>query len=101
MNALQFLVDHGASVLFLVVFVEQAGLPIPAIPLLIAAGALVGVGKMSLATGKVHPWTKHCGPATSCHRGDECRDLFLLRCSRGPDLGGIVRGSRRALQQSA
>ena len=38
MNALQFLVDHGASVLFWVVFVEQAGLPIPALPLLIAAG---------------------------------------------------------------
>ena len=50
MNALQFLIDHGASVLFWVVFVEQIGLPIPAIPLLVAAGALVGAGKMSLAT---------------------------------------------------
>ncbi|WP_173047923.1 hypothetical protein [Nitrospira sp. KM1] len=42
MNALQFLVDHGASVLFWVVFIEQVGLPLPALPLLIAAGALVG-----------------------------------------------------------
>ena len=55
MNALQFLVDHGASVLFLVVFVEQAGLPIPAIPLLIAAGALVGAGKMGLVTALLVP----------------------------------------------
>ena len=55
MNALQFLVDHGASVLFLVVFVEQAGLPIPAIPLLIAAGALVGAGKMSVVTALLVP----------------------------------------------
>jgi len=50
MIAVQFLVDHGASVLFWVVFVEQLGLPIPVIPLLIAAGALVGAGKMSVAT---------------------------------------------------
>jgi len=55
MNALQFLVDHGASVLFLVVFVEQVGLPIPAIPLLVAAGALVGAGKMSLVTALLVP----------------------------------------------
>lgn len=62
MNALQFLVDHGASVLFLVVFVEQAGLPIPAIPLLIAAGALVGVGKMSLATAFLVPICRGAAP---------------------------------------
>lgn len=55
MNALQFLVDHGASVLFWVVFVEQAGLPIPAIPLLVAAGALVGAGKMPLLTALLFP----------------------------------------------
>ena len=34
MNALQFLTDHGATVLFWVIFVEQIGPPIPAIPLL-------------------------------------------------------------------
>jgi membrane protein DedA with SNARE-associated domain len=45
MNTFQFLADHGASVLFWVIFVEQIGFPIPAIPLLIAAGALVGPGK--------------------------------------------------------
>lgn len=50
MTAVQFLVDHGASVLFWAVFVEQLGLPIPVIPLLIAAGALVGAGKMSVTT---------------------------------------------------
>jgi membrane protein DedA with SNARE-associated domain/rhodanese-related sulfurtransferase len=55
MNALQFLIDHGASVLFWAVLVEQAGLPIPAIPLLIAAGALVGAGKMSVVTALLIP----------------------------------------------
>jgi len=45
----QFLVRHGGLVLFAAVFAEQAGLPIPAVPVLLAAGALAGTGKMSLA----------------------------------------------------
>lgn len=43
-----FLVRHGAAVLFAAVLAEQAGLPLPAIPLLLAAGALAASGKMSL-----------------------------------------------------
>ncbi len=34
----QFLIEHGTPVLFGVVLVEQAGLPLPAIPWLLAAG---------------------------------------------------------------
>jgi membrane protein DedA with SNARE-associated domain/rhodanese-related sulfurtransferase len=45
----QFLVRHGGLVLFAVVFAEQVGLPIPAIPVLLAAGALAGAGEMNLA----------------------------------------------------
>ena len=55
MDAFQFLADHGASVLFWVILVEQIGLPIPAIPFLVAAGALVGAGKMSVATALLVP----------------------------------------------
>lgn len=47
---LDFLVRHGYSVLFLWVLAEQAGLPLPAPPLLLAAGALAGSGQLS-ATG--------------------------------------------------
>jgi membrane protein DedA with SNARE-associated domain len=43
----QFLLEHGTPVLFGVVLVEQAGLPLPAIPWLLAAGALAAVGKLS------------------------------------------------------
>jgi membrane protein DedA with SNARE-associated domain len=43
-----FLIRHGYTLLFGWVLVEQMGLPIPAIPLLIAAGALAGAGKMNL-----------------------------------------------------
>jgi membrane protein DedA with SNARE-associated domain len=45
----QFLVRHGYSVLFLWVLGEQLGLPLPATPLLLAAGALAGTGQMNLA----------------------------------------------------
>jgi len=41
-ETLQFVVQHGYLLLFFWVMVEQAGLPIPAAPLLLAAGALAG-----------------------------------------------------------
>ena len=43
-----FLMQHGYSVLFLFVLVEQAGLPVPSIPILIAAGALAATGSLNL-----------------------------------------------------
>jgi membrane protein DedA with SNARE-associated domain/rhodanese-related sulfurtransferase len=52
-DAAAFLVEHGGAVLFVAVFAEQIGLPVPAIPVLLAAGALAGAGKMSLATAIV------------------------------------------------
>ncbi len=48
-HILPFLLEHGYSVLFLAVLAEQAGLPIPATPVLLGVGALVGLEKMSLA----------------------------------------------------
>jgi len=42
------LLQHGYLFLFSVVLVEQAGVPIPAIPVLLAVGALAGLGKFSL-----------------------------------------------------
>jgi len=44
----QFLVGHGGAVLFAVVFVEQAGLPIPSAPWLLAAGALSAEGSLNV-----------------------------------------------------
>src|SRR5438093_3691695 len=46
-ETLEFLVRDGTSVLFAAVFVEQMGLPLPAAPWLLAAGALAGIGKMN------------------------------------------------------
>jgi membrane protein DedA with SNARE-associated domain len=45
----QLLVKHGYAVLFASVFARQMWLPVPAILILIAAGALAGSGRMVLA----------------------------------------------------
>lgn len=47
-ETLQFVVVHGYTMLFAWVFAEQAGLPIPSAPLLLAAGALSGMHRMNL-----------------------------------------------------
>lgn len=52
-EAFQFLLRHGYSVLFVFVFVEQLGVPVPALPILLAIGALVGRGEFSLAVALV------------------------------------------------
>jgi membrane protein DedA with SNARE-associated domain/rhodanese-related sulfurtransferase len=50
MNAIvQYLVNHGYSVLFASVFARQMCLPVPALLFLVAAGALAGSGRMILA----------------------------------------------------
>jgi len=47
-QALEFLLHHIELVVFLTVLAEQAGLPIPAIPVLLAAGAVAGDGQAYL-----------------------------------------------------
>ena len=49
-ETLDFLTRYGPLVLFLAVFVEQMGIPLPAAPWLLAAGALAGAGKMSVTS---------------------------------------------------
>ena len=46
-ETLEFLVRHGAAVLFAAVFIEQMGIPLPAAPWLLAAGALAATGKIN------------------------------------------------------
>jgi membrane protein DedA with SNARE-associated domain len=47
---IEFVIRHGYAVLIAWVFAEQVGLPIPSMPILLAAGALAGRGHMNLAT---------------------------------------------------
>lgn len=46
---MSFLMRHGYAVLFGVVLLEQAGVPIPSLPVLLAMGALVAAGHFNLA----------------------------------------------------
>jgi membrane protein DedA with SNARE-associated domain len=48
-ETIQFLIRNGYTVLFFWVFFEQLGLPIPAAPLLLAAGVLAGIGQFNFA----------------------------------------------------
>jgi membrane protein DedA with SNARE-associated domain len=45
---LAFVVQHGEIVLFLYVLADQLGVPIPATPILLAAGGLAAAGRLSL-----------------------------------------------------
>ncbi len=47
-DTIDFLLQHGYALVFAWVLAEQLGLPIPAFPVLLAAGALAGAGKLSL-----------------------------------------------------
>jgi membrane protein DedA with SNARE-associated domain/rhodanese-related sulfurtransferase len=52
-ETLEFVVRHGYMLVFAWVFFEQAGLPIPSVPMLLAAGALSGAHRMNLGTAIV------------------------------------------------
>lgn len=41
---IQFVLHHGQAVIFLAVLAEQVGIPLPSAPILLAAGALIGMG---------------------------------------------------------
>src|SRR5208282_2509963 len=88
-ETLDFLVRHGTAVLFVAVFVEQMGAPLPAAPWLLAAGALAGTGQMN--------WLLALGAGTCSslladliwfylgrHRGQRVLNL-LCRISLEPD----------------
>src|SRR5258706_416582 len=45
-ETLEFLIRHGTAVVFAAVFIEQLGVPLPALPWLLASGALIGTGQV-------------------------------------------------------
>jgi membrane protein DedA with SNARE-associated domain/rhodanese-related sulfurtransferase len=47
----QFLIKHGLPLVFGAIFLEQLGLPLPAAPWLLAAGALSAAGKFGFVSG--------------------------------------------------
>jgi membrane protein DedA with SNARE-associated domain len=49
-ETLEFVVRHGAALVFAAVFIEQLGVPLPATPWLLAAGALATTGEINWFT---------------------------------------------------
>src|SRR5882724_3084291 len=49
-RTVEFLLHHGYTLLLGWVFAEQIGLPVPSMPLLLAAGALAGTGHLNFFT---------------------------------------------------
>lgn len=88
-ESIQFLIRHGYTVLFVGVFAEQIGLPIPALPFLLGIGALAGSGQLSfgLATAvavMAALLSDVLWFALGRHRGARVLDL-LCRISLEPD----------------
>ncbi len=50
-DLLEFIVRHGEVILLAYVFADQVGVPLPAVPVLLAAGALAAAGKLSFPAG--------------------------------------------------
>jgi membrane protein DedA with SNARE-associated domain len=76
-DVLQFVLHYGYALLFLWVLIEQGGLPIPAAPLLLAAGALAAQGRMLFALAVLIPAI-----------GSLCADTFWYHF--GKRRGGVV-----------
>ena len=51
-----FLLRHGYSVVFVFVLAEQIGLPVPSTPILLAMGALAGLGLAYLISRSSEFW---------------------------------------------
>jgi membrane protein DedA with SNARE-associated domain len=67
----EFLIRHSYPILFFWVLVEQLGLPLPGLPLLLAAGALAGNGRLNLGAAIALP-------ALAC----VCSDFLWLQLGR-------------------
>ena len=46
---MQFLIEYGYLLLFVLIFLDQLGFPLPSIPIVLAAGALAGLGEMNFS----------------------------------------------------
>jgi membrane protein DedA with SNARE-associated domain len=56
-HAAQFALAHGAALLFTWILLQQAGVPIPSAPLLIAVGSLASYGRLRLVPSLVAAFT--------------------------------------------
>jgi membrane protein DedA with SNARE-associated domain len=88
-RTLEFLLHHGYVVLLAWVFAEQVGLPIPSMPLLLAAGALAGAGRMSFFASLFYAMLAALAADTLWYQLGRRRGIkvlqFLCKISLEPD----------------
>ena len=91
------LVQHGVAMLFAWAFAVQAGVPAPAIPMLVGAGALSGAGRMNLALAVGAAMTATlCADALWYTLGRSLGILVLGRLSRfSRDPDAFVRDAKK------
>jgi hypothetical protein len=75
----RFLLSHEGIVLFLAVFLEQVGLPLPTVPWLVTAGALAASGRLSawLARQRAHSALDYNSPVDFETPNNSLNDSFL------------------------
>jgi membrane protein DedA with SNARE-associated domain/rhodanese-related sulfurtransferase len=81
MSTSQFLISHGLPIVFAAVFLEQMGLPVPAFPWLLAAGALSAGGKFNF-------WLALAAVVIACVMADAF--WFYLGRRRGSQVLGLL-----------
>src|SRR5438552_16859903 len=106
-GVIDVLVRHGYLVLFGWVLAEQIGLPLPAVPFLLAAGALAGNGRLSLAPvlaaaalaslASDRVWNCICRVGGGRVLRWLCRILLVPVCSVRRAQDAVVRYARRSL----
>jgi membrane protein DedA with SNARE-associated domain len=89
-DTVRFVANHGYFILFAAIFSRQIGLPVPAFPFLLAAGALAAAGRLALAPS-IGLTVAACALAdwvwfeAGRLRGDNVLH-FMHRFTRDPDL---------------
>jgi membrane protein DedA with SNARE-associated domain len=119
-HAAQFVLAHGAALLFAWILLQQAGVPIPGAPLLIAVGSLASYGRLRLVPSLIaaltaclladgfwyrvgrHGWSeghrfcrtnsKWRGRALRLIRGHSAATLLLAKFVAGSNLASLLAG---------
>src|SRR5437879_13424441 len=92
------LIEHGVAVVFAWAFVVQAGVPAPAIPMLLGAGALSGSGRMHVVLAVAAAMAAALSAAVLwCSLGRSSRARALGMLSRLPLDSAALIGHARSL----
>ena len=79
MDFIGLIVAHGYSIVLAVAFVDQFGTPIPSIAILLAAGAVAGLGELSLVGVLAAAWAGTVGGDLVLYQGGRWRGRRIMQ----------------------